>query len=208
MKTRIFIVLSVACACALTASPLKAQKDDEKKAEAKKDEIHNELRALRDGLTEAVLKGDTDKQLTFVSKDVVVTWQNGEVARGHSGLKEFLSKGAQSKAFQGYKDPPTPTELTILYGDSTGISYGTSVGKYSVVGQHFELKNHWSATLVKEEGRWVIASYHVSGNLLDNPLLNTAKSYLYWVGGIALVVGLVLGWIVSKLMGKTRGPGA
>src|SRR5436309_2176224 len=83
-----------------------AEKDDES--------IHNELRALHKGLTDAVLKGDVEKQLSYVSKDVVVTWQNGEVVRGHQGLKEFLNKNqaTQNKVFQGYKVPPTATDLT------------------------------------------------------------------------------------------------
>src|SRR5438128_1498651 len=127
MKTPMLIVLSfAACGFLWPAAALQAQKTEEKKADQKKDDesIHKELRALRDSLTDAVLKGDVDKQLSYVSKEVVVTWQNGEVVRGHKGLKDFLTKGAESKAFQGYKDPPTPTELTILYGDNAGISYG------------------------------------------------------------------------------------
>ena len=91
-----------------------------------------------------------------------------------------------------------------LLTHTAGISYGTSVGKYHVLGKQFELKNHWSATLVKENGRWVIASYHVSGNILDNPLLDVAKGYLYWVGGIALVVGLGPGVARSQDDGHPR----
>ena len=106
--------------------------------------------------------------------------------------------------FQGYKEGelPNPTDLTILYGDDTGISYGTSVGKYNVLGQNIELKNHWTATLVKEDGAWKVASYHVSGNILDNPLLNMAKGYLYWAGGVALVVGLLLGFLIGRMSAK------
>src|SRR5438128_3561164 len=65
--------------------------------------------------------GDVDKQLEHVHKDVVVTWQNGEVVRGLDGLREFYKKNvAQQKVFQGYKEPPTPADLTILHGSDTG----------------------------------------------------------------------------------------
>jgi hypothetical protein len=204
MKTLIRSITLLFILTLFAPSPLWSQEGKDKKTEQKKDDeaIHNELRVLRDGLKDAVLKGDIEKQLTYVSKNVVVTWQNGEVARGHDGLKAFLAKGGGGKIFQGYKEAPTPTELTILYGDDTGISFGTSVAKYSIAGQDFELKNHWSATVVKEDGNWVIANYHVSGNILDNPLLNAAKTYLYAFGAVALIFGLALGWIFRRMTAK------
>jgi hypothetical protein len=156
-------------------------------------------------LIDAVLKGDVEKQLTYATQDVVVTWQTGEVVRGHQAVKDFVHKnqGAASKVFKGYKVPPTPAELTILYGENTGISYGTSVAQYNVLGKEIELENHWSATLVKEDGRWLIASYHVSANVLDNPLLNGAKTLGYGMAGIAVLVGLALGWLVFRKRGPS-----
>jgi ketosteroid isomerase-like protein len=186
-----------------------AQGQERSGKEKEEHPVHNELRALRDRLTEAVRKGDIDKQLECVSKDVVVTWQNGEVVRGQQALKDFYAKnmGGASKVFRGYSQPPAPTDLTILYGPDTGISYGTSVAKYNILGKEFELTNHWTATVVKENGKWVVASYHVSGNILDNPLLNTAKSALYWTGGIAVVLGLLIGVFVGRL-GRAQAPSA
>lgn len=204
MRTRIIAVMSIVCLCLASSPPVLGQKEDKKSTGDKKeaDKIHDDLRALKTGLTEAVLKKDVEKQLSFASKDIVITWQNGQVVRGRDEIKKFLEKGAESKMFQGYTKPPEPTDVTILYGDDTGISYGTSVAKYTVLGQNIELTNYWSAALVKEEGSWKIASYHVSGNILDNPLLNAAKQYLYWVGGGALVVGLLLGFLVGRMSGK------
>jgi ketosteroid isomerase-like protein len=179
---------------------------DEKSPKGKaEDPVHEELRAFRKSLTEAIEKGDLERQLEHVHRDVVVTWQNGEVVRGHDNLREFYKKNvAQQKVFQGYKQPPMPTELTIMHGSDTGVSYGTSVAHYKLVGMDFDLKNHWTLTLVKDGGSWKIASYHVSANVLDNPVLNTAKNWLYWVGGIALVLGLLIGIFI----GRRRAPSA
>jgi ketosteroid isomerase-like protein len=168
----------------------------------KEDPAHNELRALRDGLIEAIREEDIEKQLGFVSKDVVVVWQNGEVVRGHQGLRDFYKKimSGPDKVFRGYAQPPSPEELTILYGGDTGISYGTDVGKYRVSGRDFEMKNYWTATLVKEGGKWVIASYHVSANVLDNPPLSAARTNAYLAGGVAAVLGLVAGMVVGWIL--------
>jgi ketosteroid isomerase-like protein len=203
MKIEPWAFLLVALCFAASCTPARSQDvegvivmgDD-----ADKEAVHNELRALAKGLVDAVVKGDVEKQLSYATKDVVVTWQNGEVVRGHQGVRDFMKKnqGTASKVFKGYKVTPTPADLTILYGDDTGISYGTSVALYNVLGKEIELENHWSATLVKEEGRWLIASYHVSANILDNPLLSGAKSLAYSLGGVAFVVGLALGWLVFR----------
>ena len=167
------------------------------KVSAAEDPAHNELRALRTEVIDAITKGDFDRVLRHVHTNVVVTWQNHDVCRGHQGLREFFDRIGED-AFKGYKVPPTPDELTILYRGDTGVSFGQTVAQYKFLGKDFEMKSRWTGTLVKEDGRWLLASYHVSANLLDNPLLNAAKSGLYWVGGVALAAGLILGLLLGR----------
>lgn len=171
--------------------------------------IHNELRALKAGLVEAVNEQDIDKMLSFLAEDVVATWQNSEVFRGHEGVREFFGRvqEASKKTFLGYAVPPTPDDLTILYDNRTGISFGSSTGRYKVAGMQFEMENRWSATLVKQGGRWLVASYHVSTNLLDNPVLNAAKSTMIWGIGIAFLAGLVVSLLVVKLLARKKAHG-
>jgi ketosteroid isomerase-like protein len=164
---------------------------------AAEDAAHNELRALRTEVIEAITKGDFDSVLRHVHTNVVITWQNNEVCRGHKGLLDFFNRMGKD-AFKGYKVPPTPDELTILYGGDTGISFGHTVAQYTIVGKTIEMTSRWTATLVKENGHWLLASYHVSANLLNNPLLNAAKSGLYLAAGVALVAGLVIGLLLGK----------
>jgi hypothetical protein len=104
---------------------------------------HAELRALRDALTEAVLKGDAEGQLAHADENIVTTWQNHRVVRGHDGLREFLEEmnSGNQKVFQGYAVPPTADELTILHGGDTGIAFGTSVPHYNFLGMEFDLEN-------------------------------------------------------------------
>ena len=171
--------------------------------------IHNELRALREALTKAVLEGDADAQLAHVHDNVVVTWQNNQVVRKAAGLQEFLAtiNVGDDRVFRGYKTPPTADEPTILFGGNTGIAFGSSTPQYKFLGMEFELENRWTATLVKEDGTWKLAAYHVSGNIVDNPVLSIAKKSAYWAGGICLVVGLVLGALVSKFSKRNDSPG-
>jgi hypothetical protein len=65
-------------------------------------------------------------------------------------------------------------------------------------GRPLEVTGRWSATLVKENGHWLVASLHCSENLFDNPLFNQFKSVLPWIGGASFIMGIFLGWLVAR----------
>lgn len=166
------------------------------------DPAHDELRALRTTIIDAIVKGDIDTVLQHVHPDVVVTWQNSEVCRGRQGLKDFFVKTGR-ESFKGYKLPPTPDELTILHGGDSGISFGETIAGYKLLGKDYEIKSRWTATLVKVDGQWQLAAYHISMNVLDNPLLNAAKGGLSLAAGAALVFGLAIGILLGRWRKKT-----
>lgn len=189
MKTNVCRILAAVFAIlgALAARPAAAQEDS----------AHDELRALRAGVIEAINKRDLEAMIGFVHPNVVVTWQNNEVCRGRDGLREFYERMGEN-AFKSYKVEPEPDELTILYGGDTGISFGKSVGAYEILGKGFEFHNRWTATVVKEDGKRLLAAYQVSLNALDNPILNGAKSALYAAAGVGGVIGVVFSFVVFR----------
>ncbi len=187
-QPQLFVFLLTISACQLTPSAQPVVPEDP---------AHQELRALRTNVVDAITHGDFDRTLANVHTNVVVTWQNAEVCRGHDGLRTFFNRMGKD-AFKGYRVPPTPEELTILHGN-TGISFGHTVAHYALFGKDFDFTNRWTATLVKDNGRWQLGAYHVSNNILDNPLLNAAKGALYWGSGATLAIGLVVGFMAGRL---------
>jgi hypothetical protein len=101
-------------------------------------------------------------------------------------------------SFKGYKLPPTPDDLTLFHGGDTGISFGETIAEYKLLGKSYELKSRWTATLVKENGVWMLAAYHLSMNVLDNPILGAAKTALYFGVGVALIGGILIGRMLTK----------
>ena len=170
-------------------------------AKLPEDPAHQELRALRTNVVDAITQGDVERVLPHLHTNVVITWQNNEVCRGHEGVREFFHRMGKH-AFRAYKTPPTPDELTILHGADTGVVFGKSVGQYKLFGREYEFHNRWTATVVKENGRWQLASYHVSLNALDNPLLNAAKKSLFVTAGTSAVIGLLLGILIGSRVKK------
>ena len=171
------------------------------------DPAHAELRALRDDMVDAVAKRDTPRLLSHLHPNVVVTWQNAEVSRGHDGVRAYLDRMLQgdSRVVDRFTTQPTVDELTILYGGDAGVAFGSSSDHFELHnGPAFDLSSRWTATLVKDGGAWKVAAFHASTNLFDNPVTQTARRYLIWTGIGALVAGLLLGAILMRLMRGRR----
>jgi ketosteroid isomerase-like protein len=168
---------------------------------AKDEAVHNELRALRDGLVDAMNKGDIERQLTYLHPNIVVTALNGEVSRGRDGVRAYFLKmtTGPNRVVESFHCDVMVDELTILYGADTGISFGSAVQSYKLTdGLKLDAKTRWTATLVKDHDHWLVASLHASANLFDNPLLAMAKRTAYWAGGVCLVLGLIVGFAIGR----------
>jgi ketosteroid isomerase-like protein len=165
------------------------------------EQLHNDLRKLKTEVEAAMNKGDIDGVLKHAHKDVVLTSLNGGGGRGHAKVREYndkLMKG-QARTVESVSITFTPDELSLIYGGDTAISWGSSVGKYKLVGgAEYEINSRWTSTLVREEGRWQIASFHISANLFDNPVLSALTKTLYWAAGIAALVALILGFLIGR----------
>lgn len=172
---------------------------------AAEDPAHDALRKLRKDLTEAVNKADIQAVLSHCTPNVILTAQNAEVSRGRDGVKAYFDKmmtGPQ-KRVQSFTVAPEPEDLSVLYGGATAVAFGHSADHYVLTdGSDFTVNSRWSATLVKEGDKWLVANFHVSCNIFDNPILNMAKRALYWTGGIAVGVGLLLGLVAGRAMAK------
>ena len=183
----------------LTAAPLPAQ--DAKPAPAAEDPAHQELRALRDGLLDAMNKADLEKMLTYLHPNVVITYQNAEVARGREGAKAYQLKmtTGPAKVVESFHAAAKVDELTILHGGDTGISFGSSVENFKMAhGGDITLNGRWTATLVKENGQWLVAALHCSTNLFDNPVVAATKKAGVAAGAGSIIIGLVVGWFLGK----------
>lgn len=183
-------LLAAALACLFTLA-----------ARAQEDPAHNELRAVRDGLLAGINSGDIDAQLAFLHPNVVVTWHNAEVSRGREGVRTYLDRmlHGPSKVVEKFGADVKVDELSILYGGDTAIAFGSAQERFTMAGgKQFDFTGRWSATLVKDGGKWLVANLHTSDNIFDNPLLNQVKAALPPIGGGLLLVGALGGWIIGR----------
>ena len=164
-------------------------------------DVHNALRQLKTRMVAAMNRNDIDAMLAELHPDVVITWQNAEVSRGREAVRAYLVRNTRgaNPIVKSYHADIDVDQLTALYGGDTGIAYGSSTERFDLRGgMNFTLHGRWSATMVNDHGRWLLASVHASSNLFDNPLVSATKKMLYVAVTIAFVVALVLGWFLGR----------
>lgn len=172
------------------------------------DPAHDEIRALRDGALSAYKDKDIDKLLTYLHPDVAFTIQNADVLRGHDAVRKFhdrMSVGEDREVVSIVGEFKVD-ELSILHGDDAAIAIGSMDDEIELKrGMKFTLNSRWTATMVKEDGRWLVAALHVSTNMFDN---GVSRLMLWWnsvkVGAISGVVGLAVGGLVIGMFCRKR----
>ena len=173
------------------------------RAAATEDPEHAELRAIKDALVTAFNKRDYDGFLGHLHPNIVATWQNAEVARRPDGIRTFMKKMSEgeTKQIESVQAKVDVDELTSLYADKkTGVAFGSVEQDFKFSdGKEIALKSRWTATFIKEDGRWLLAAIHVSANVFDNPVLGIAvRKTAMWTGAGAGVAGIIVGWLIGR----------
>lgn len=170
-------------------------------AQAPEDPAHQQLRQLRDGLLAAMNNGDLEGTLKFLHTNCVITWHNAEVSRGHQGVRDYYNRvmTGPNRIVDTFHCTVKVDELTSLYGTNTGICFGSSDEHFKLAnGKNLDVKGRWTATLIKENGQWLVASLHVSTNLFDNVMLDLAKKTAGVAAAVCFVIGVLAGWFISR----------
>jgi ketosteroid isomerase-like protein len=178
---------------------------------------HAALRALRDSLIDAWNRRDMDALTAHVDPNVVVTWQNGEVSRGPEGIRKFYDEVmvGPNRIISDISSKLTVDELSILHGDDTAIalgsirddltlSHGIARAAFLDVGNKLSMDSRWTATAVKKDGQWKLASYHVSLDAFSNPILDAAISTAKRTAVIAGIGGVLAGAMLAWFLARRR----
>jgi len=159
------------------------------------------LKAMLADIEKALNDRNIQAALKHLHADVIITYYNAEVTRGHDEAVAYFNRmmegaGAIVKAYSTEAEVGSPA---VFLGD-TAVAYGTTTESYKLAaGLEFTLQGNWSTTVQKQDGQWMVRAIHFSTNLFDNPLLNNAQRMGWWTAGGGFVVGLVVMWIVGRV---------
>ena len=160
-----------------------------------------EIHALRDRLLDAINKADFDKMAACLHPRVVITYQNAEVARGRDGVKAFQLKmtAGPEKIVESFHADVKTDDITLLPGGTTALATGSSAETYKMThGPDLTLDARWTATLVKDNGQWLVAALHCSTDLFKNPLVAATKKAGVTASIGSIIIGLIAGWLLGR----------
>jgi len=166
------------------------------------EQTHDELRALNAGITKAMNDNNMDALLAYVHPNVVFTTMNDDVVRGPQAIREYYAKmmTGPDKIVEKVTVSFIPDDLTILYlSDTMGVCVGKTQDHYVLTdGTKMDLSARWTATFVKENGKWLVAAFHYSTSMFENPLLDRLKQMLPLLGIGGAVIGLLAGVLIGR----------
>jgi uncharacterized protein (TIGR02246 family) len=176
------------------------------------DPVHQELRALREKAVTAFKAKDIEGLLECLDEDIVATLQNGEAYVGHDGVREFhkrMSEGAD-RTVKSQETTFNVDDLSFIHNSDAAIARGTLDDHFVLTnGMEFDLKSRWSATVIKEGDRWLVASFHASANMFDN---GVSDLMLKWntlkFGGLGLLGGVIGTALVMRAIKPRASQGA
>jgi hypothetical protein len=172
--------------------------------------IDAELDQFREGLFSAFNAGDYKGMLEkYCHKDVIATWQDGTTSKGHDGVLAQFDK--LTKFIKKMMVQPTTDMRLFLKDGGLAVSSGNMQDTYDLarggqgiphVPAKVALRSRWNATLIKEDGRWVLVSFGASTNAFNNEVVSLyLKQTMLVSAGLAAIGGLIVGFIIKMLIG-------
>jgi ketosteroid isomerase-like protein len=166
------------------------------------EQIHNELRALKDRAVEAVNNRNKDALLREISPNISFTSMNNDAIHGLDKLQAYYDQmlASPSRIIKAMTLKVDADALSQLYADNRiAVATGQADTHFEMAGgATFDWPLRWTATLTNTDGKWSIVALHFSGNAIDNPLMSAATSFGRWIAGgtgiAGLAIGLFVGW--------------
>ena len=176
--------------------------------ESSEDELHNELRALLQGLEKAVNEERYSDLSPYFHENMRVTTINQETLSSKAEIKDYFNRWFGPDGYLKKVDMKlVPDAKTEFYANKTiGIVRGYGDENYILSDtRYYEMKTRWTATVIKDnDSNWRILSLHIGTNFLDNPILGEAENALkyFTIGGI--ITGIVLMFLLTLLVKRFR----
>jgi ketosteroid isomerase-like protein len=163
---------------------------------------------LREGLVDSFQKGDIDRLISHLDTDVVATWQNGEVSRGHEAVRAYYNKmmTGEDRIVREVKAEPEVLGRHV-YGD-TAVSWGNLHDHFVLMdGSELPMGTLFTITVARRGDRWLVTGYHASVNAFANPVLKLAvRKTATWAGAGGVLAGLLAGFIVARALRRKSIP--
>lgn len=164
------------------------------------------INAMREGLVKTFNAGDLEGLLGYLDTNIVVTWQNGEVSKGKAEVRAYherMMKGERPVVKHVTAKPEVSGRH--IYND-WAMSWGLLNDVFTLNdGRVLPFNSRFTATMAKRGDKWLLTSWHASVDAFDNAILSLAlKRTALTVGGIAALLGLIVGFLIGRNRKKSK----
>ena len=151
----------------------------------------------------AINAQSVDRMVMQMAPDATVTWLNGEVSRGHAEIKAYyerMVKGEKRILDRYTTTAKVSAPARFFGGGDVAVADGTTEDEFFPVARGpFRLSSNWTSTSAKIDGQWKVVGLHLSSNVFTNPLMDEAKSAVWYTATGCLAGGFVLGWLTARI---------
>ena len=151
----------------------------------------------------AINAQSVDRMVMQMAPDATVTWLNGEVSRGHAEIKAYyerMVKGEKRILDKYTTTAKVSAPARFFGGGEVAVADGTTEDEFFPVARGpFRLSSNWTSTSAKIDGQWKVVGLHLSSNVFTNPLMDEAKSAVWYTATGCLAGGFVLGWLTARI---------
>ena len=151
----------------------------------------------------AINAQSVDRMVMQMAPDATVTWLNGEVSRGHAEIKAYyerMVKGEKRILDKYTTAAKVSAPARFFGGGEVAVADGTTEDEFFPVARGpFRLSSNWTSTSAKIDGQWKVVGLHLSSNVFTNPLMDEAKSAVWYTATGCLAGGFVLGWLTARI---------
>jgi len=151
----------------------------------------------------AINAQSVDRMVMQMAPDATVTWLNGEVSRGHAQIKAYyerMVKGEKRILDKYTTAAKVSAPARFFGGGEVAVADGTTEDEFFPVARGpFRLSSNWTSTSAKIDGQWKVVGLHLSSNVFTNPLMDEAKSAVWYTATGCLAGGFVLGWLTARI---------
>lgn len=148
---------------------------------------------------------DFDGIMPYLNKNAVVTFYDARTAVGTTAIKDYLTKMVTGPApvLKSFSVTAIEDVPALIYADNTAIGYGWTKNTFDfVTGEKMVIDGRWTVTLIKNNSKWEVVALHFSTNLFKNPLITSIEHKIIFFGLIALILGLIVGYLSNRIFSR------
>jgi ketosteroid isomerase-like protein len=168
---------------------------------------HEALRKLKTDVVDAINTQNFEAMDTLLHKPFLATVVTQDSFNDINAMKAYFQQLFTRNLLRinRIQMRADADELSQIYTGTFAVARGRTVERYELAdGRGFDIAGRWTATAMKEDGKWTVLAVHDGTNFLDNPVINAIERKLVTFAGAGAASGAVLGFLLGFFVRRFR----